>query len=308
MISHAVQDIRQLSALPISIQAAVSSNELPFAVAVELASLNDSTVNEKILQLVERKKKYEKNLLKHAIFAVQKSKQMREKFVKLKKLSETGVVLSSVWAFGNRDNYAGDPHFYGNAPTQAVEQCILRLTNPKDIVVDPMAGSGTTLDVCATLKRKGIGFDLSPTRPDIKANDSTSIIPLASNSADLVFFHPPYWNMVKYSKNKADISNLPLPEFFEKIQNTLTESYRILKKDKYLCILIGDVVEQGKFIPLTRKTSNIAESIGFEDAGWAVKITKGSVSEQRRGKAIYAELAQTKNLKQNHDTVMFWKK
>ncbi|GAG03916.1 unnamed protein product, partial [marine sediment metagenome] len=86
------------------------------------------------------------------------------------------------------------------------------------------------------------------------------------------------------------------------------ESHRILKNDGYICILVGDLVRKGRFIPLTRILANLCEEMGLIDCGNAIKVTKDSVSQRRRGKAIYAELANTRNLKQNHDIVMFWKK
>ena len=67
------------------------------------------------------------------------------------------------------------------------------------MVVDPMAGSGTTIDVCKTFSRKIKAFDLNPTRKDIIENDSRNV-PLRAGVVDLVFLHPPYLDMVKYSK------------------------------------------------------------------------------------------------------------
>lgn len=293
--------------LPDGLKLAVIERDLPADVAFKLSELNNPFVNEKMVQILKRKKKYEKDLLKNALFAVEKSKTMKKKFQSLKKITDMGVILSSIWEFGNRDNYAGDPTFYGNAPTQVVEQCILRLTKKNDVVVDPMAGSGTTIDVCKTYGRKYKAFDLSPIRKEIIENDSRKM-PLKDNSVNLVFFHPPYWNMVRYSKKPEDLSSCSLKSFYESTEQVLKESYRVLKKGSYLCILIGDLVENGEYISLTRKVANIAETVGLKDCGNAIKITKGAVSEIRRGKAIYAELAKSKNLKQNHDTVLFWKK
>src|SRR3972149_9918983 len=145
--------------LPEGLKQAVAENDLPLEVAKQLTQLNDPFVNDKMIQIIKRKKKYERDLLKNALAAVEKSKKMKQKLRMLKKTTDAGITLSSVWNFGNRDNYAGDSHFYGNAPTQVVEQCILRLTNEKDLIVDPMAGSGTTIDVCKTFHRKIKAFD-----------------------------------------------------------------------------------------------------------------------------------------------------
>jgi len=301
------QPMSSIASLPEGLRQAVAEKDLPINVAIQLTELNDPFVNSKMVQIIKRKKKYERDLLKNALAAVEKSKQMQEKMDILKKTTDVGINLSSVWNFGNRDNYAGDANFYGNAPTQVVEQCILRLTNEKDLVVDPMAGSGTTIDVCKTFGRKVKAFDLTPTRKDITENDSRTI-PMENNSADLVFLHPPYMDMVKYSTKEQDISRQGINEFIRSMQQIISETHRILKSEKYVCILIGDIVRKGKFISLTRKLASVCEELQFEDCGNAIKITKDSVSQRRRGKAIYAELAKTKNLKQNHDTVMFWKK
>lgn len=300
-------NIQPIASLPEGLKQAVVEKDLPLEVAIQLKELNNPFVNDKMVQIIKRKKKYERDLLKNALFAVEKSKTMKKKLDSLKKTTDAGIILSSVWNFGNRDNYAGDSNFHGNAPTQVIEQCILRLTNKKDLVVDPMAGSGTTIDVCKTFNRKIKAFDLTPTRKEIIENDSRTI-PMKNNSADLVFLHPPYMDMVKYSTKEYDISRQGVEGFLESMRKVMAESHRILKPNKYACILIGDVVRKGKVIPLTRNLANICEKLAFEDCGHAIKITKNSVSQMRRGKAIYAELANTKNLKQNHDTVMFWRK
>jgi DNA modification methylase len=305
-----MQDMNEplsLESLPDGLKQAVADNDLPMDVALKLTELNDPFINSKMIRIIERKKKYGRDLLKNAMAAVKKSKNMKNKMDALKKTTDSGIILSSVWNFGNRDNYAGDSNFHGNAPTQVVEQCILRLTTENDLVVDPMAGSGTTIDVGKAFNRKVKAFDLTPTRKEIIENDSRRI-PMRSESVDLVFFHPPYMDMIKYSTKENDISRQRADEFLESMQKIIIELHRILKPNKYVCILIGDIVRKGKFIPLTRKIANIFEELGFEDCGNAIKITKDSVSQRRRGKAIYAELATTKNLKQNHDTVMFWKK
>ena len=109
-------------------------------------------------------------------------------------------------------------------------------------------------------------------------------------------------------KKQEDLSRQGMKNFLESMQKIIDESHRILKNGGYICILVGDLVRKGEFISLTRKLASLCENIGLVDCGNAIKITKDSVSQRLRGKAIYAELANTKNLKQNHDTVMFWKK
>ncbi len=311
---HNVRDLKKLipqnlliKSIPNEILQAVIEKDITIEGFKEIMRLNDEKLNNKLIEVIGRKRKYEKNILSNAKFAVRRSLVMKSKMRGLKNLLDKGLMLSTIWDIGKRNNYAGDPTFYGNAPTQVVEQCILRLTRKNDIVLDPMAGSGTTIDVCNALQRKCIAYDLNPKNSDIIKNDSKKLS-LRDNSVDMVFLHPPYWNMVKYSDNKDDLSTQPLHEFLNSMEEIMSESARVVKKGKFISILAGDLVENGKFVPLGRKISNIAEKIGLEDCGYAIKLTSNSVSQIRRGKAIYAELAYTKNLKINHDVVMFWKK
>ncbi|MFH1473468.1 MAG: DNA methyltransferase [Candidatus Aenigmatarchaeota archaeon] len=297
----------KIKTMPNEIIDAVLKNDIPLDAFKHIVKKNDSLLNEKIIKALKRKKIYENNIIDIAEFSVKRSKMMKKKIENLNKQLNKGLLLNTVWNIGKRDNYAGDPKFYGNAPTQIIEQCILRLTNKKDIILDAMAGSGTTIDVCKVLKRKCIAYDINPQRKDIIKNNSVNI-PLKNEKVGMVFLHPPYWRMVKYSKDKNDLSRQSLKDFFESVKSILLESKRVLKKNKYICILTGDMIYRGKFIPLSRKIANIAEDIGLEDCGQAIKITSNSVSQIRRGKSIYAELVETKNLKINHDFVTFWKK
>lgn len=47
-------------------------------------------------------------------------------------------------------------------PPEVPEYCINLLTDPGDLVLDPFAGSGTTLRVAKLLRRKAIGFEIEP--------------------------------------------------------------------------------------------------------------------------------------------------
>jgi len=252
-------------------------------------------------------------LVKRLEKAPEKRKLVETKLDRLRELEEEGVFLSTLWDIGERAEYAGRREFHGNCPPQVIEQCVIRLTKKGDLVVDPMAGSGTAIDVCNVLDRKCIAYDIKPPkwRKDIIPNDSRKI-PLSNNSVDMVFLHPPYWDMVYYTKAEEKLSDLSraktLEEYLDMLKQVLRECYRILKNGKYLCILLGDRIKEGRFIPLCRKVANLAEEVGFTDCGYAVKFTKGATSLMVKGKMIYAELVYTENLKIEHDLVMLFRK
>ena len=47
-------------------------------------------------------------------------------------------------------------------PLQLARDHILSRTNPGDLVIDPMTGSGTTLQAAADLERRAIGIEINP--------------------------------------------------------------------------------------------------------------------------------------------------
>lgn len=101
--------------------------------------------------------------------------------------------------------------------------------------------------------------------PKLIRADSTNlkgIVP--DNCIDFLFAHPPYANIIKYSKDiEQDISRLELREFLVKMKSFSKESFRILKKNKYCAILIGDIRKNKNVIPLGFYIMNIFIETGF---------------------------------------------
>ena len=54
-----------------------------------------------------------------------------------------------------------DAHF-ATFPRKLVEPCVLAGSRPSDVVLDPFAGSGTTLQVAKHLGRRAVGIELNP--------------------------------------------------------------------------------------------------------------------------------------------------
>lgn len=139
----------------------------------------------------------------------------------------------------------GDKNYVGATPSWVIWQLLKRYTREGDTVVDPMCGSGTTLDVCADLRRKGVGFDLVPSRGDIAQADARSI-PLADGSADFVFVDPPYSTHVDYSDDPRCIGKLDAAgdddgaEYFTAMDRVIGEIHRVLKDRRYMALYVSD--------------------------------------------------------------------
>ncbi|MFC1512622.1 TRM11 family SAM-dependent methyltransferase [bacterium] len=168
-------------------------------------------------------------------------------------MNKLEIESTTLWDFP-RQNYGDNPHgnnkFNGVTPALVVWNLLKRYTKEGDLVVDPMCGSGTTIDVAKELNRKVIGYDINPTRQDIMKNDSRKI-PLTDNSADFVFIDSPYSNNVKYSNEAACIGKISCEDvrFYDELEKVAKEIKRILKKNKVMGWVIADQWIKKKFIP-----------------------------------------------------------
>jgi len=145
----------------------------------------------------------------------------------------------------------GDNKYAGVTPAFIIYNMVKRYTEPGDLVVDPMAGSGTTLDVCREENRKCIAYEIAPIRSDIIQNDARSI-PLTDNSVDMIFIDSPYGDNIKYNDHPDNIGNISAEDerFYDELEKVMKECFRILKPGKVLGWLIGDQWVKKKFTPV----------------------------------------------------------
>ncbi|MEM1515011.1 MAG: site-specific DNA-methyltransferase [Candidatus Bathyarchaeia archaeon] len=66
-----------------------------------------------------------------------------------------------VWIV-KRQYHRGEETAGNELPDEIVERCIRTSSNPGDLVVDPVLGSGTTMRVCLKLGRKCLGIEINP--------------------------------------------------------------------------------------------------------------------------------------------------
>ena len=167
------------------------------------------------------------------------------------------IEATTFWDFP-KQSYGLTPKGYnryaGVTPALIIYNMVWRYTNPGDLVVDPMCGSGTTIDVCKEEKRRAIGYDIYSTREDIIKNDARNI-PLEDNSVDMIFIDSPYGDNIKYNEEPKNIGNISseAEEFYDELEKVMKESHRILKEGKVLGWLIGDQWVKKKFTPVGLK-------------------------------------------------------
>lgn len=165
------------------------------------------------------------------------------------------IATTTLWEYPSQHygkGAQGDKNYAGSTPSYVIWNLLKRYTRENDVVVDPMCGSGTTLDVCQDLGRTGVGFDIAPFREDIQKADARKI-PLAGESVDFVFIDPPYSTHVKYSDDPRCIGNLDArdPAYYDALDKVFSEVHRILKNRRYTAVFVCDSFKKGQpFCPI----------------------------------------------------------
>ncbi len=219
-------------------------------------------------------------------------------------------VSTTVWSFPKRGSWATHKGDYrGNWPPQIARALIMMYTEPGDTVLDPMIGSGTTCIEAKLLGRNCIGVDISydaviltlhrlywlekklesikeiedididlvkESRVEIYHGDARNLDKISSDSIDLVATHPPYLNIIRYSRKKreeGDISKTSsLKEYLNNIRIIASEIYRVLKPGKYLGMLVGDTRIHKHYVPITHYVLQVLLDTGFILKEEVVKI------------------------------------
>ena len=206
--------------------------------------------------------------------------------------------MTTHWSFPKRGDWAThDAKWRGNWSPYIPRNILLRYSEEGDLVLDQFAGGGTTLVEAKLLNRDIIGVDVNDVALDrckekttfeyeaakgkvyIKKGDAKHLDFIPSESIDLICTHPPYADIIRYSDDIAeDLSQLKVKDFLEAMKAVASESYRVLKKDKFCAVLMGDTRQKGHMIPMSFDVMSI-----FQDAGF--KLKELIIKEQHNCKA-----------------------
>lgn len=186
------------------------------------------------------------------------------------------IITDSLWILNKRDTSGAHLGWYwGNFVPQIPYQMMLRYTKKGDWVLDVFLGSGTTLIECRRLGRNGIGIELNPevafkaksqiqkelnkynvvTEVVIGDSRNVNIREILENhgvkEVQLIIMHPPYHDIIKFSKDSRDLSNAKnIEEFLKMFGEVVDNATPHLEKGRYLVLVIGDKYSKGEWIPL----------------------------------------------------------
>jgi DNA modification methylase len=161
------------------------------------------------------------------------------------------ILPTTLWEYPSqhydspRGRMQGDKAYVGATPSWIIWQLLQRYTREGDRVLDPMCGSGTTLDVCADLGRAGVGFDLVPSRADITQGDARKLA-LPDASIDFAFVDPPYSTHVDYSDDPRCIGKLDASgedggrAYYAAMERVFGELHRVMRDRRYMAVYVSD--------------------------------------------------------------------
>ena len=192
--------------------------------------------------------------------------------------------LTTHWSFPQRGNWAThDSKWRGNWSPYIPRNLILRYSKPGELILDQFAGGGTTLVEAKLLNRDIIGIDINDIalnrchdkvnfqnknaigNVSIHKGDARNLYFILDESIDFICTHPPYSNIIQYSDNiDGDLSLLKIDKFLIEMEKVAKEAYRVLKKDKFCAILMGDTRQKGHMIPLSFQVMQLFENAGFK--------------------------------------------
>lgn len=207
---------------------------------------------------------------------------------------------TSIISFPQRGHW-GNSSWRGNASGHVYKSLFEQL-RPK-VFIDPMEGSGTSIQVAKEMNIECYGLDLHSGFNAIKH----SILDVVGKPADLVFSHPPYGSMITYSgevwgdaPHPDDLSRCESDsDFHEKMQLVLLNQRRATVPDGYYGTLIGDWRRGGIY------TSYQAEMIcrlpREELAAVIIKAQHNCVSDRKS----YGRMTMPRVM---HEFVLLWKK
>lgn len=205
----------------------------------------------------------------------------------------------SIYSYPNRGKW-GNASWRGNCSGHVYKELFERL-QPK-VFIDPMVGSGTSVQVAKEMNIEAYGLDLHSGFNAVR----DSILLSTGKPADLCVSHPPYGGMILYSgnvwgqPNPNDLSRCKDDdEFHEKMQLVLLNQRDATTSGGYYGTIIGDWRRDGVYT--SYQAEMIARMPKSELAAVLIKAQHNCMSDRKS----YGSMKLPFIL---HEYIILWKK
>lgn len=220
------------------------------------------------------------------------------------------IKTDTFWQFPTRLRTGGHSNeYHGNYIPQIAQQLLQRYTKKGDVVLDLFFGSGTTGIEALNENRRCIGVELKQelvdsvsqkfsqkelvTDMNLICGDSASdkivdkiqarLEVMGEEKAQLLILHPPYDDIIKFSDKKEDLSNCSsTEEFYDLFEKVAENGYKLLEKDRFAALIIGDSYKNSEVQPLGFECMDRMKNLGFKLKSIIVKDIQGN--ERAKGK------------------------
>ena len=149
--------------------------------------------------------------------------------------------IYNVWK--QQSKTAGASHF-GNSEVRWVDNLLYLYTSPFDVVLDPFAGGGSTVDICKKRFRRYFVSDRKPIverEKEIRQHDLKDgpLKPPQWKDVKLLYLDPPYWIQAsgQYSDDADDLANQSLDDFTANLSR-IVKQYAAKMSDAYIALII----------------------------------------------------------------------
>ena len=100
-------------------------------------------------------------------------------------------------------------------------------------------------------------------------------------NVQFIIYHPPYWDILKFSDDIQDLSNSPtLEAFLNNFKQVIKNTLKILEKGRYCAVVIADKYANSQIVPLGFYCMQ-----AMQQAGLILKATIIKNFDETKGKA-----------------------
>ncbi len=182
-------------------------------------------------------------------------------------------------------------------PIMLPERLIRIYSQEDELILDPFAGSGSTLIAAQNLKRYSVGVELSEKfirlykerkkklslfdnkehEPILVKGDARDLHKFVEDeSVQLTITSPPYWDILNqkrtadnkeirtYGDKETDLGNITsYQDFLHALNEVFTSVYRATRKGGFCCVVVMDIRKKDKFYPFHLHIADFMSRIGY---------------------------------------------